>query len=52
MTQPGMQLKMTGQGMPIVGSTLVGDQIVLLKPFIPAKIDKEITESILRHRPI
>jgi len=52
MTQPGMQLKMSGQGMPIMGSNAFGDQIVLLKPFIPDKIDKEITESILRHRPI
>lgn len=47
-TQPFMHLKIAGQGMPITGSTLFGDQIILLKPFVPDIIDDEITQSILR----
>ena len=49
-TQPHMQLKIAGEGMPISGSTLHGDQIILLKPFVPDKIDDEITQSILRSK--
>jgi DnaJ-class molecular chaperone len=49
-TQPFMHLKIAGQGMPINGSTLFGDQIVLLKPFVPDIIDDEITQSILRSK--
>jgi DnaJ-class molecular chaperone len=49
-TQPHMQLKIAGEGMPIHGSTLFGDQIILLKPFVPDKIDDEITQSILRSK--
>lgn len=49
-TQPYMQLKISGQGMPIQGTTQYGDQIILLKPFIPDIIDDEITESILRSK--
>jgi hypothetical protein len=45
-----MQLKLSGQGMPIQGSTLFGDQIILLKPFMPDTIATEITESILRSK--
>jgi DnaJ-class molecular chaperone len=49
-TQPFMQLKLSGQGMPIQGSPLFGDQIILLKPFMPDTIATEITESILRSK--
>jgi curved DNA-binding protein len=49
-TQPFMQLKLHGQGMPIQGSPTFGDQIILLKPFMPDTIDTEITESILRSK--
>jgi curved DNA-binding protein len=49
-TQPFMQLKITGQGMPIQGTTVYGDQILLLKPYIPDIIDDEITQSILRSK--
>lgn len=49
-TQPFMQLKIAGQGMPILGTNGYGDQILLLKPFIPDNINIEITESILRHK--
>lgn len=49
-TQPFMQLKIAGQGMPIQGTNMFGDQILLLKPFIPDIIDDEITQSILRSK--
>ena len=49
-TQPHMQLKIAGEGMPIHGSTLFGDQIILLKPFVPDNIDDEITQTILRSK--
>jgi curved DNA-binding protein len=49
-TQPYMQLKIAGQGMPIQGSCQYGDQILLLKPYIPDTIDDEITQSILRSK--
>jgi DnaJ-class molecular chaperone len=49
-TQPFMQLKITGQGMPIQGTDVYGDQILLLKPYIPDTIDDEITQSILRSK--
>lgn len=49
-TQPHMQLKISGQGMPIQNTGYYGDQIVCLKPFIPDIIDDEITQSILRSK--
>ena len=50
-TQPSMQLKIHGHGMPILGTTQYGDQIVLLKPYIPSTIDNEIIDVINRHNP-
>lgn len=50
-TQPHMQLKITGQGMPIYGSSQYGDQIVLIKPIIPDIIDPDITQAIIRSKP-
>ena len=49
-TQPYMHLKLAGQGMPIMGSTAYGDQIILLKPFIPDTINEQIVNSILQHK--
>lgn len=49
-TQPHMQLKVPGQGMPIQNTGQYGDQIICLKPFIPDMIDNEITQSILRSK--
>lgn len=49
-TQPFMQLKIAGQGMPIHNTNQYGDQILLLKPFIPDKIDKRIIDSILQFK--
>ena len=47
-TQPYVQLKIPGQGLPIYQSNSYGDQIILLKPYMPTTIDQEITDSILR----
>ena len=49
-TQPYMHLKLAGQGMPILNTSAYGDQIILLKPFIPDTIDERITNSILQSR--
>ena len=49
-TQPYMQLKLTGQGMPILNSQHYGDQILLLKPFIPDTIDSEIVYILQKHK--
>jgi len=49
-TQPFMQLKLGGHGMPIQGTHAYGDQIILLKPFIPDIIDERITNSILQSK--
>ena len=46
-TQPYMQLKILGEGMPTLNGG-AGDQILLLKPFIPDNIDNDIVESIKR----
>ena len=49
-TQPFMQLKIAGQGMPVHGTNNFGDQIILLKPFIPDIIDESIMNSILQSK--
>jgi curved DNA-binding protein len=49
-TQPYMQLRLPGHGMPIKDSGYYGDQLILLKPFIPDNIDDDIIQSILRNR--
>lgn len=49
-TQPYMQLKIPGEGMPIHGAPGYGDQIIILKPYIPDNIDNTIVESILTTR--
>lgn len=49
-TQPYMQLKIAGQGMPIPNTGQYGDQIILLKPYMPDIIDDTIIESIVRNR--
>lgn len=49
-TQPYMQLKLSGQGMPILQTHLYGDQILLLKPFIPDNIDNEILAVLNKHK--
>lgn len=49
-TQPYLQLKVPGHGMPIYGTNSYGDQIILLKPYMPSTIDQDITDSILRSK--
>lgn len=50
-TQPYVQLKIAGQGMPIYGSTSAyGDQIILIKPYIPDIIDQSIIDSIVQSK--
>jgi DnaJ-class molecular chaperone len=49
LTQPYIQLKIAKQGMPIYGMpNQFGDQIILLKPFIPDTVDERIIDSILQ----
>lgn len=49
-TQPFMHLKLANHGLPIQGTNAYGDQIILLKPFIPDNIDSRITDSILQSK--
>ena len=49
-TQPYIQLKLAGQGMPIGDSGHYGDQLILLKPYIPDNISDDIVDAILRNR--
>lgn len=49
-TQPYVQVKLGGYGMPIPNSPLYGDQYLLLKPYIPDNISDDIVNSILRSR--
>jgi curved DNA-binding protein len=49
-TQPYMQMKLSGYGMPILNGNGYGDQYILLKPYIPDNIDNTIIDSILRTR--
>lgn len=47
-TQPYMQLKLPGYGMPITRTPQYGDQIILLKPFMPDNISDDIIRTIER----
>ena len=49
-TQPYIQLKLAGQGMPIYNTSGYGDQIILLKPFIPDIIDETVINSISQQK--
>ena len=49
-TQPHMHLKLSGQGMPIGDTGHYGDQLILLKPYIPDNISDDIVDAILRNR--
>lgn len=48
-TQPNQQIRITGHGMPKSNGSR-GDQILLLKPFIPANIPSDIIESLKREQ--
>lgn len=45
-TQPNMHLKLSGEGLPIYNTSMFGDQIILLKPYVPDTIDEEIINVI------
>jgi len=47
-TQPGSQLRLAGKGLPINNG--FGDQMILMKPFIPATIDSRIKDAITQYR--
>ena len=49
-TQPYIQLRLPGHGMPIRDTGYYGDQLILLKPYIPDNIHSDIIQSILRNR--
>lgn len=50
-TQPTHQIRMQGLGMPINGMPGVyGDQILLIKPYIPDNIHTDIIETIKRNQ--
>jgi DnaJ-class molecular chaperone len=49
-TQPYVNIRLSGFGMPIANSSMYGDQYILLKPYIPDNIDQDIIDSILRSR--
>jgi len=49
-TQPDTTLRISGQGLPHMNEQGNGDQLILLKPYIPDKIDNKITASILQSR--
>ena len=52
MTQPTHQIRIQGHGMPIKDSGFYGDQILLLKPYIPDNISQDIVDSIINNRNI
>jgi len=48
-TQPSQHIRLPGMGMPLKNtSTVYGDQILLLKPFLPDNIHIDVIESIQR----
>lgn len=49
-TQPYVQLRIPGQGMPVGNSGNFGDQIILIKPFIPDMIDEQVMNSIQQQK--
>lgn len=50
-TQPTQQIRLVGLGMPVKGhDNVYGDQILLLKPYIPDNIPDDIIESINRFK--
>ena len=48
-TQPAEQIRLKGHGMPFGDSGTYGDQLLLLKPFIPNNISQDIIDSIIRN---
>ena len=51
-TQPYMQLKIQGYGFPRTNGNGYGDQILLIKPFIPDSIDNNLMSTIRENQQI
>ncbi len=49
-TQPTDQIRIPGYGMPIRDTGHYGDQLLLLKPFVPANISQDIVDAIIRNQ--
>jgi len=49
-TQPYMQLRLPGQGMPITNTNKYGDQLILIKAYVPDNINQDIIDAILRNK--
>lgn len=47
-TQPGAHLRLAGEGLP--SNNMFGDQLILLKPFIPDTINSHIIDAIKQYR--
>ncbi len=45
-TQPSQQIKISGHGMPIAETGMYGDQLLLLKPYIPDNVTQDIVDAI------
>jgi DnaJ-class molecular chaperone len=46
-TQPNIHFRLAGKGLPIFNTGSFGDQILLIKPFIPDIISEEILNAII-----
>lgn len=49
-TQPTDQIRIQGYGMPIRDSGFYGDQLLLLKPYVPDNISQDVIDSIIRNQ--
>ena len=49
-TQPTDHIRIQGHGMPIRDSGFYGDQLLLLKPYVPDNISQDIIDSIVRNQ--
>lgn len=51
-TQPNSQIKLPGFGMPVPQNGLYGDQFILLNPILPAKIEPEVLDAIMKYKQV
>lgn len=49
-TQPSDHIRIQGHGMPIKDTGFYGDQLLLLKPYVPATISQDVIDSIIRNQ--
>jgi DnaJ-class molecular chaperone len=50
LTQPTDQIRIQGHGMPMRDTGQYGDQILLLKPYVPANISQDIIDAIISNQ--